>query len=391
MMGPRVRGAGLVLFGIALALLIGEVVARWQFKLPDVMVEADPELGWRHIPNRTGWYSESGWRFDGKPRFPVSINSSGLLEREYPLEKPAGVRRVVVLADSFGGDFGVPFEALFTKVAEARANAGHRAVRYEVINAGVSGYGTAQELVMLRSVGWSYEPDVVVLSFYMNDVGDNDDGYARRPRFSLEDGRLVSQAPVAGVAEIESLPATRFLNAHSRLFRFVREKLVRGAATRALLARLDLINPTVLEADAAYRGWLAIFLRDGDPNAEREWRLTKALIRQLRDEVMARGARFAVMIIPMEGQVYPERFPTFWRQYYPDRDYDLEKPDRALVEFLARERIPALDLLPTLRAHAARGDADLYRPGDIHWTPKAHAIAGAALTEFLEREGLLGR
>ncbi|HBH02512.1 MAG: hypothetical protein A2X36_05675 [Elusimicrobia bacterium GWA2_69_24] len=390
MRGRRLRAAGLVLFGVVLALLGGELLARWQFELPDTMIEPDAALGWRHVPNRAGWYSESAWRFEGKPRIPVRINSQGLLEREYPLRKADGARRVLVLADSFGGDFGVPFDALFPKVAEARANAGRPERRYEVINAGVSGFGTAQELVMFRALGRRYEPDVVVLAFYMNDVGDNGDGYRRRPRFSLREGRLVSEAPALDSSDIESLPATRLLNAHSRLFRLVREKLIRWPAARGLLARLHLANPRVLQADAAYRGWLAIFLTEDDRTAEDQWRLTEALIRQLRDEVRAAGARFAVMIFPMEGQVYPERFTPFWRQYYAGRDYDLDRPNRALARFLAREEIPALDLLPALRARAAQGEADLYRPGDIHWTPKGHAIAGEALVEFLARQGLLG-
>ena len=47
MRGRRLRAAGLVLFGVVLALLGGELLARWQFELPDTMIEPDAALGWR--------------------------------------------------------------------------------------------------------------------------------------------------------------------------------------------------------------------------------------------------------------------------------------------------------------------------------------------------------
>ena len=46
--------------------------------------------------------------------------------------------------------------------------------RVEVINFGVSGYGTVQELMTLRHYVWDYDPDVVVLAFTTgNDVRNN--------------------------------------------------------------------------------------------------------------------------------------------------------------------------------------------------------------------------
>jgi len=43
----------------------------------------------------------------------------------------------------------------------------------EVINAGVSGFITAEKLVFLENEGIKYKPDVVVLGFFANDYEDN--------------------------------------------------------------------------------------------------------------------------------------------------------------------------------------------------------------------------
>jgi hypothetical protein len=113
------------------------------------------------------------------------------------------------------------------------------------------------------------------------------------------------------------------------------------------------------------------------------------LIRRLRDEVEERGARLVVMVAPLEGQVYPDRFAALWDQHFPGRAYDLEKPNRVLADFLAAEHIRGLDLLPVLRARARAGEAALYRRGDGHWSARGHEVVGEALLGFLEREGFL--
>jgi hypothetical protein len=71
----------------------------------------------------------------------------------------------------------------------------------EVINAGVAAYGTGQELLLLDKEGAKYEPDLVLLLFFVgNDVANNNyklelwDGnlkLALKPYFNLEkDGSL---------------------------------------------------------------------------------------------------------------------------------------------------------------------------------------------------------
>jgi lysophospholipase L1-like esterase len=45
--------------------------------------------------------------------------------------------------------------------------------RVEVINAGVSGYGTWQELRWLQDTGLGLDPDVIVVQVHLNDAADN--------------------------------------------------------------------------------------------------------------------------------------------------------------------------------------------------------------------------
>ena len=82
----------------------------------------------------------------------VRTSSAGLRDREHTVDKPPGTVRVAVLGDSFAEAFQVAADQTFWVVLERElgrcpAYAG-RAV--EEINFGVGGYGTAQELLILR-------------------------------------------------------------------------------------------------------------------------------------------------------------------------------------------------------------------------------------------------
>lgn len=121
----------------------------------------DETLGWRNIP---------GWNATTHDRA-LTINSRGLRDREYDLAKPEGAFRILVLGDSFTWGYGVSDEEIFTERLEAALTRDGRNV--EVLNAGVSGWGTDQQALFLESEGFQYSPDLVVLAFFLYNDPDN--------------------------------------------------------------------------------------------------------------------------------------------------------------------------------------------------------------------------
>ena len=122
----------------------------------------DARLGWKNIPN---WK----WTSWGEK---LTINSHGLRDQEHTYQKPPGARRILVLGDSYAWGYGVADDALFTEVLEQRLSG--QQVDWEVINTGVSGWGTDQELLFLEQEGFKYQPDIVVLTFFIgNDPANN--------------------------------------------------------------------------------------------------------------------------------------------------------------------------------------------------------------------------
>ena len=177
----------LTLLGISVALtLVGlELVMRLFYPVPPTW--HDPQI--RHLKSPlVGWVlppSSDGWTIDA----PVRVNSLGLRDEEMTVEKPSGTKRVLCLGDSFTFALGVRLEDLYAKQLERRLSTLNAGERFQVINAGVAGYNTRQELITYLTLGVELEPDLIVLGFYWNDLVGNSDpipDLATTPRIARE-------------------------------------------------------------------------------------------------------------------------------------------------------------------------------------------------------------
>ena len=151
---------------------------------------------------------------DGKWRF--QVNGQGFRStRDFPYEKAPGTLRVLVLGDSHTMGYEARQEYTFSSVLERYLK--RRGMEAEVINAGVSGFGTAEQLAFLREEGFRYDPDVVVLAFFANDYEDN----VKSSLFALnEDRELIPKkfkhAPGVEIQRaIYSIPGSKWLGEHS--------------------------------------------------------------------------------------------------------------------------------------------------------------------------------
>ena len=133
----------------------------WKYAVKLKRPVANPDLSFAHAPNRSAFLMG----------VPVSINSEGLRDREFSLEKPPGVYRVMMLGDSTTLGWGVRQEDTAAKLLERKLNEalppGFNHV--EVINTGVGNYDTVQEVTYYETIGSKYHPDLVVLVFFIND------------------------------------------------------------------------------------------------------------------------------------------------------------------------------------------------------------------------------
>jgi lysophospholipase L1-like esterase len=114
----------------------------------------DSVLNWRFIPNSVVRDGALIYRY----------NDAGFRDVNHPVAKSADITRVLVMGDSVTEGSGVGQESIFTRYVQDFLGS-----RYEVINLGMSGLNTPQEVHLLETEGLKYEPDVVVLNFVLND------------------------------------------------------------------------------------------------------------------------------------------------------------------------------------------------------------------------------
>jgi len=141
----------------------------------------DAELGWMPIPGSSASVTNAR-------TIQVHHNSLGLRDEEFTLD---GRPTIMFLGDSFVWGLDAEANERFTDLLKSRIDG------YKILAAGVSGFGTDQEYLLLKKLWPKVQPSVVVLIVCTdNDRQDNSssiryEGY-QKPYFTIAaDGALV--------------------------------------------------------------------------------------------------------------------------------------------------------------------------------------------------------
>jgi lysophospholipase L1-like esterase len=327
----RTRGGWLVNLlvisvSIAIALILAETGTRLfiYFFKPNVMT-LDDELGWTHRPNvcRT-YYIEDHDAL-------VETNALGLRGTLYT--GTSHHTRVLILGDSFTDGLEVSNSELFSVILDqARPD-------LEIVNAGVGGYGTVQELLALERLEPIIRPDLVILMVYVNDLTDNVmpfyGGYGPRPYVDHE-GSIRPIVWDSFDPLLLPFPGRRWLHEHSLLAYLVRNRLWLPFRQAELSSYID--------------GW-----RTARPE-DTKWKLLQGLVSKASN-----GRNLLVVALPTRDDVQSN-----------DRQFALR-----IKELAAHADATFLDLQPVLRP-------EHFFVNDIHWNPFGHRVVASHLNKVLK-------
>lgn len=335
--GRLVRLGARLAFAVVLFLLVAEVGLRLvglghpYYSAPEAYVpDPNPEVLFKPRPGFEG-LSEGTQ---------VRISSLGLRGPERSLAKPAGTRRVLVLGDSVAYGFGVRDEETFSRLLEARLNAdgdGH----YEVVNAAVVGYNTIQERARLQEIGLRSDPDLVVLTFVVNDLLDT---------FSIFDHQY---QPTGFLA-----PLKVWLRRNSHLYRFYQNTMWR--AVDDIRKGSDRVEQP----------------RQRERVHERESEIVR-----IAELTRQHGARFLLVLHP--DNLYQEVTPDAAGRRLTVRE--------ELLEFAGRHEIAVLDLTEALGDVRDSRARTMRHREDPHPSPAGHraiaeALYGAVRARFSDNQ-----
>src|SRR4051812_32431270 len=314
----RRRGRGGLLLGRLAAVLLGILVpllllegslralGPWMPGNYDTgaYLTRNAELGHFHVASFDGWIKAKEFTTH------VTISPLGLRDRRTSYAKPPGTLRVLFLGDSFVEAVQVDQWQGVAERLEAELNQGSSRP-IEVINGGVAAYGTGQEMLLLDQEVYKYQPDVVLLLFFVgNDVTnnnyrlelwDNNLKLALKPYWDLD-----RQGNLRMIPGPPPNPPTGFVQTMRDCC------LLYNVVETGVFNKLNQDYPRErLEAIGGLRTPLR-GLYDTEPEDEwlRAWRISEALLARVRDDSSALGAPLIVAGAP-EWRTLDE---PAWRQ-----------------------------------------------------------------------------
>lgn len=286
--------------------------------------EYDETLGWRPV---AGYVSES-----------VRTNAQGMrADREYSLLPTPARRRIVVVGDSFSWGEEVRNPETWEVFLERNLP------DTEVLNFGVHGYGTDQQLLRLRRDALRFAPDLVIVGFYEDNLHRNVMAFRdfAKPRFVLDGEQLrLTNVPVATPEQVLARPEPRPGSYVWSLARGVVDELLDRTVWRPLPAR-------------------------------ESWHVTRAILTEARREAEASGARFLLAYFPKDVT---------------------ERPDPQESLFAAWARSTATPYVSVRDRFARLPQAewpDLYLYAGGHWTPRGNQLAAEAISAAILEQRLL--
>jgi hypothetical protein len=274
----------------------------------------------------------------------LHTNSKGIrAPKDIPYTKKEGVTRIVLLGDSFGMGYGVNLEDSFSEVMRTKLETSWGSP-VEVINLSVSGFGTAEQLLMFQNEGAKYQPDIVISTWHTTDDKEN----LRSGLFDYINNELVlkNRTFLPGVKQREMLmkiPGFNWVMDNSQLYNFLRSRA--ASITKKLLLVLRAPASETAQATTSHTEYS---------------RLTFALIKALEKESKKVGAQLVILDIPKRRTrtEFSSELPEIYHQ-----NFNTVSPIKEL-------RDSSGQLLYWENSHG-------------HWTPKGCEIVGSKLAKAL--------
>jgi lysophospholipase L1-like esterase len=312
----------------------------------------DAALGWRALPFAKGTHMRDGFAVW------VEQNSMGLrASEEISTERTNQDYRVLVLGDSYVWGYGADQDKVFSDAAV------HGQTGLEVINFGVSGYGTDQEYLWYKEAGTQFDVDEVVLVFtpyndVSNNLGDVAYGYAK-PQFEILNGALHQKN-----SEIRDLSARRWI------LSFAKDSRV-GSLLSAAILNIDHAIRKNFDESKGMAEAVDQILQPNMMSEEDEYGLdlTVEILDELNKLVVENGAKFKVTFVPYKPHILHQL----------DHNHPFVP---VLRDKLDAKGIPNFDIYEAFLTEAKSG-ASLYNQGDNHFSDAGHQLFSKLLVSEL--------
>jgi len=309
-------------------------------------------------------------------------NKFGFNDQDYPLQKSQGIFRILVVGDSFSWAGGR--EGNYTALLERRLESYYGYHRIDVINAGYPMTHTAEQLAMLKKYGLQYNPDLIILGFFIGN--DFIDANPDRKRIVVND--LYIDISKSRERIILGYP----IIFQSRLFLYIKQKYKIFTELKKAEAEERSQNLTQEQrgtfSEDTFLGIARARLEFFNINSSRKGRFQGNInyifqsISEMDALLKSRNIKFIVAIYPDEFQINKTVLKTIFEKFILNQeDYDLDLAQNILKSFLELKSIPYIDFTDRFRAEGQT--KALYLLRDTHWNSSGNQLAADIFFENL--------
>lgn len=367
-----------------IAFVVAEVALRGMGFAYPVQTQSDFHLGYALVPDATWEHTSEGYST-------VETNSFGFCDRPWVIEKPAGVKRIAVIGDSFVAALEVDQEKRFTNLIEAGLNSGADGqTKIEVMNFGQPGFGTAQELMVLRHKVMDFDPDMVILAIFTgNDVRNNLLKLEQEPMlpyFELVNGELVLDGSFREHKRSFPVRAMKAMAPYLRLVQLATKVSHRAQGSDATADPME----TQLREVFPFTNPVSEVAVYGDPvgaDWAHAWILTEALLDEFKRECDDNEIEFKVVSLSNDVQVHPDAtVRERLAEIVPIQSWHY--PEERFTNLFETLEVDYLPLAPRMQEHAVASGVmlhgfDNWKMGAGHWNEDGHRYAATEILQWL--------
>lgn len=300
---------------------------------------------------------------------PTKINSLGLRNKEIEMHKGKNILRLAMFGDSFTYGYGLQTTDTLPGQLETRLNSGgNSSIEKQVVNFGVSGVNSFEEMMYALNYGVRFNPDIIIIVWIYNDIEMN--GYTLQDLayFKLNGTVSVKRESVSSDAMGERVGSYKgehsltmhFWNSYEKLKKKSRLMWIVGRGSKRFFQKLGFHlkkSEEIIYADANSEGF----------------KLSFDSLKFLHEQLSKMNIEFYIVIYPPLQSVQD--------------DYYNSLINKKVEDFCIRHSIPYLNLFDSFRGReASRLQMSTI---DAHPSRYAHEIASKAIDVYLRKKSKL--
>jgi hypothetical protein len=299
----------------------------------------------------------------------IVLNNYGFWDRNWVIEKKPGLKRIIMLGDSFVESYQVSLNNSVHKRLEAILKESKENV--EVLGMARSGNGTVEEERLLCNRALSFNPDLIILCFTpMNDVRNAQEILQTRAMKEAE--FRLNKTPIYYLSHFYRLS---FLG-------WIIYKMDRFTAKLRYYDKIPTDNFVYTSVPI-----------DGDWMMG--WQNIQDSLKRMYDACKRNKIRFAVISMSSPEQIAAFSNAKNLKTYVAglpklrNAKWDFTEPDNRIEHFCKLNQIPVLILSKRFIALSYEEGTKIHWSSDRHWSDLGHDLGAKAIADFIHREDLL--